>query len=338
MAENAQSPFRDWVPGWLQVSVAFVILVCIMLLNGSYIGNGLNINSTMGLQTEDITLIYYSTTIGMSVIYPLIGIVRSGINSKSILLAGLSVQTLLCYACASLENTALLVLVGFLIGVLKGFALVETMTILFPVFSKDRLLLEMYAKVFPINFSLGQIGIMLTAVFAQFFEWQYIYYAETFMLLTAILSVLVCLRHVNVPWKFSFDALDLTGAAYASAILLAFSYLMIYGRIRDWFYSGEIKFCALAIPVLMALFVMSHRRKGNPYLHFGLLRNKKVLLEHAYMGICMMLAMSNYMVSYYADAVLHYDGIYSNSLNMMLLPGFFARGNRVRAVGPLQAV
>ncbi len=117
MAENAQSPFRDWVPGWLQVSVAFVILVCIMLLNGSYIGNGLNINSTMGLQTEDITLIYYSTTIGMSVIYPLIGIVRSGINSKSILLAGLSVQTLLCYACASLENTALLVLVGFLIGV-----------------------------------------------------------------------------------------------------------------------------------------------------------------------------------------------------------------------------
>lgn len=212
------------------------------------------------------------------------------------------------------------------------------MTILFPVFSKDRLLLEMYAKVFPINFSLGQIGIMLTAVFAQFFEWQYIYYAETFMLLTAILSVLVCLRHVNVPWKFSFDALDLTGAAYASAILLAFSYLMIYGRIRDWFYSGEIKLCALAIPVLMALFVMSHRRKGNPYLHFGLLRNKKVLLEHAYMGICMMLAMSNYMVSYYADAVLHYDGIYSNSLNMMLLPGFFARGNRVRAVGPLQAV
>lgn len=196
MPDGAQSPFYDWVPGWLQIFVAFAVLVCIMLLNGSYIGNGLNINSDMGLQTEDISLIYYSTTIGMGVIYPLIGIVRSGINSKSILLAGLSIQALLCCACASLENTALLVIAGFLIGVLKGFALVEALTILMPVFSKGRTLAEMYSKVFPINFSLGQAGIMLTAVFAQFFEWQYIYYAETFMLLVAIAFVLVCLRHV----------------------------------------------------------------------------------------------------------------------------------------------
>lgn len=326
MPDGAQSPFYDWVPGWMQIFVAFAVLVCIMLLNGSYIGNGLNINSDMGLQTEDISLIYYSTTIGMGVIYPLIGIVRSGINSKSILLAGLSIQALLCCACASLENTALLVIAGFLIGVLKGFALVEALTILMPVFSKGRTLAEMYSKVFPINFSLGQAGIMLTAVFAQFFEWQYIYYTETFMLLVAIAFVLVCLRHVNAPWKFSLRNLDLTGAAYAAAILFAASYTMIYGRVRDWFHSEDIRLSAASIPVLAALFAMSHWRRKTPYLDFGLLRNRKVLLEHAYMGICMMLAMSSYTVSYYADAVLRYDGIYSNSLNMMLVPGFALAG------------
>ena len=40
----------------------------------------------------------------------------------------------------------------------------------------------------------------------------------------------------------------------------------------------------------------------------------------------MMLAMSSYMVSYYADSVLHLDGMYTNSLNIMLIPGFAAAG------------
>ena len=100
MAEQGQSPFHEWVPRRLGIAVAFVILVSVMLLNGSYVGNGININSALGLLFEDISMAYYATSIGMGIAYPLIGIVRTGINSKSILLMGLSLQVVLCFMCA----------------------------------------------------------------------------------------------------------------------------------------------------------------------------------------------------------------------------------------------
>lgn len=326
MAEQGQSPFHEWVPRRLGIAVAFVILVSVMLLNGSYVGNGININSALGLLFEDISMAYYATSIGMGIAYPLIGIVRTGINSKSILLMGLSLQVVLCFMCAHLESLPAMVFVSFVIGVLKGFALIETFPVLMPFFSKKLLMMEFNSWLLPINFSIGQVGIMMTAACAYYFEWRYIYYAATCMLLVAIFLVMICFRRTNSPIRISFSDFDLVGAAYMTMLMLAATYALTYGRTMDWFNSPKITGAALAVPVLLALFAVTERGKKNPYLHWEILKNRKTLLSHVYMFGSMMLAMSSYMVSYYADSVLHLDGMYTNSLNIMLIPGFAAAG------------
>lgn len=48
-------PVRKWVPNWLALISIFIIILPITMLNGSYTGSMLEVSSTLGTNTEDIT-------------------------------------------------------------------------------------------------------------------------------------------------------------------------------------------------------------------------------------------------------------------------------------------
>ena len=65
-------PLRKWVPNWLALISIFIIILPITMLNGSYTGSMLEVSSTLGTNTEDITMGYYAASAGMAIAYPIV--------------------------------------------------------------------------------------------------------------------------------------------------------------------------------------------------------------------------------------------------------------------------
>ena len=42
-------PIRPWVPRWLGILTAFVIMLPVILINGAYTGSAVEISSTLGV-------------------------------------------------------------------------------------------------------------------------------------------------------------------------------------------------------------------------------------------------------------------------------------------------
>ena len=114
-------PVRRWVPDWAGVTILFVILLPVTMLNGSYTGSALEVSSTLGTYTEDITMGYYAASAGMAIAYPIVPKVLDSFSSKFILLADLVLQFFLSWVCAYSENIDIVIVCSFAIGFLKGF-------------------------------------------------------------------------------------------------------------------------------------------------------------------------------------------------------------------------
>jgi hypothetical protein len=60
-------PTRPWVPQWLGIVTMFIVIFPITLLNGAYTGSMVEVSNTLGVLSEDITMAYYSASVGMAV-------------------------------------------------------------------------------------------------------------------------------------------------------------------------------------------------------------------------------------------------------------------------------
>lgn len=315
-------PFRKWVPRWLRTVVGFAILLPITLISGAYTGSSIDISGALGVMSEDITMAYYAAAAGMAAAYPLIPKVRPVATTKTILLGSLICQVVLSMICAGAESIAVVTACSFLIGTMKAFSMLEMIIILKPIFSRRDVRSEFYAYFYPIVFGAGQVSMLLTSEVAYNYQWQYMYYAVSIMLLVAILLVLVCFRYGRRPIHIPFKEMDFKSFFYISGAMLMTIYLFTYGKVEDWFDSKLIWAFALAIPLLIWLFIRAQQGKEPPYVNLQVIRHKKSLVGYLFMSITMILSASSALVSSYTSSVLRLDSVHSNGLNLMMIPGF----------------
>ena len=118
-------PLRPWVPQWLGIVTMFVVMFPIIMLNGTYTGSMLEVSSTLGILSEDITMGYYAAAAGMAVAYPIIPKIRAIATPKTMLLTDLILQIFLSYICAQVGNMDITIICSFFIGFLKALSLIH---------------------------------------------------------------------------------------------------------------------------------------------------------------------------------------------------------------------
>lgn len=315
-------PTRSWVPRWLSIVTAFVILLPISLINGAYTGSTVEISGTLGVLGEDIRMAYYATSIGMAVSYPLVPLIRTAITTKTVLLTDLILQVILSFICARVTHIDIIIICSFLIGFLKGFAMLEVITMIRPLLSPNNVRSEFYSYFYPIVFSAGQISMMLTAQLAYHYQWQYMYYFIMLLLLIAVLFVLVFFKYSPYRIKIPLQDIDFRSLLLVSAALLLIIYVATYGQILDWFSSTKLIVYTGCIPVLIWLFVIRQRSVKKPYLRLEVLNGIKPLVGYFYMMIVMFFSATSTLISNYTNIILHVDNVHSNLLYLWLIPGF----------------
>ncbi len=315
-------PTRSWVPQWLGIITMFVIILPVIMLNGSYTGSMVEVSNTLGVLSEDITMGYYAASAGMAVAYPIIPKIRAVITPKTLLLSDLSLQILISWWCAHASSIDLIIVCSFLIGFLKAFLMLEFIIQIKPFFSPHNVRSEFYAYFYPIVFSGGQVSMIITAQLAYYYQWQYMYYFTMLLMLVAMVFILLFFRYARRPTSFPYKEINWQSIVLIASAWLFCIYIFTYGKTMDWFASPKIVIYSISIPIIIYLFVYIQGNSKKPYISLKPLKHHKSVIGYFFMAFVMFLSSSSTLVTNYMNNIIRVDSVHANSLNLFLLPGF----------------
>ena len=319
---NLNLPLRPWVPQWVGLAVLFYLFLPFSMLNGTYTGTMQELSGTLGVLSEDISMGYYATAVGMAVAYPIVKKIHTNLAPKTMLLSDLTLQVLLCLACANTQSIDLIICISFAIGFLKAFIMLWLIIHVQPFLTPRNVRSEFYAYFFPIVFGGGQLSVALTALLAYYYDWRLSYYFMALLLLVGILLVLIFFRFAKTQFHIPLRDLHLRSMFLAAVGVLMVLYILAYGRTLDWFASPTIQAYAVAAPLLLGLFLWHQSTMEHPYVSLQPLTSGKRLLGYAYMMIVMFFSASNSLVSNFLTGFAGVDCVHTNMLCLWLLPGF----------------
>ena len=315
-------PTRPWVPQWLGIVTMFIVIFPITLLNGAYTGSMIEVSNTLGVMSEDITMAYYSASVGMAVAYPIVPKIRAIATSKTLLLTDLLLQVFFSLICAQTGSMDVIMGCCFFMGFLKGFVMLEFIILIRPLFSPKNIRSEFYAYFYPIVFSGGQLSMAITAQLAYHYQWQHMYYFVTILLLVAILFVLCFFRYAQRPVHIPFKEMDGKSMFIIASAYLLTLYTFTYGKTLDWFASPKIRVYVFIIPLLIALFIYRQRTQPKPFVSLKPLTLHKSIIGYGFMVLAMVLTATSSLVTNYMNSIIRVDSIHANSLSLWLLPGY----------------
>lgn len=316
-------PVRQWVPNWLAVVSLFIIILPVTMLNGLYTGSMLEVSSTMGIYSEDITMGYYAASAGMAIAYPIVPKILDNYAAKFVLLTDLILQFFLSWICAHAQNADILIICSFLIGFLKGFLMLWFIRFSMKVFSPKNVRSEFYSYFYPLVFTGGQVSMVLTAELAYHYNWQYMYYFMMILLLVAILVVIVMYRYNRPMKKMAVAEFHFREMCIISTGLLMIMYVINYGKMLDWMASTRICVYLVVAPVLIAFFIWMQYHSEKPYVNLAPLYQPKAIVGYFYMMMVMFFSTSTVLLTNYLSSILKVDTTHTYSLYVWLLPGYF---------------
>lgn len=315
-------PLRPGVPQWLGIVTMFVVILPIIMLNGTYTGSMLEVSNTLGILSEDITMGYYAASAGMAVAYPIVPKIRAIATPKTLLLTDLLLQIILSLICAQVGNMDITIICSFFIGFLKAFVMLEFIILMRPLFSPKNIRSEFYAYFYPIVFSGGQISMALTAQLAYYYQWQYMYYFTILLMLVAIIFILLFFRYARRPMRIPYKEMDGRSMFIVAAALLFGIFIFTYGKTLDWFDSAKIRIYVFAIPLLIYLFVQRQRTEEKPFVSLKPLHHHKAIIGYTFMVLVMFFSASSSLITNYLNSIIRVDSVHANTLSLLLIPGF----------------
>jgi hypothetical protein len=315
-------PMRRWVPDRLGLIAIFIIILPVTMLNGSYTGSMPEMSSTLGTNTEDITMGYYAAAAGMAVAYPIVAKVLAAIPVKVVLIVDLALQFLLSWCCASTTDVDILIVCSFIIGFLKEFIMLWFIRCSKLIFSPSNVRSEFYAYFYPIVYAGGQFSMYATALLAYQYNWKYMYYFMMVLLLISLLLVIVCFRSNRPIQSVATTDLHIREMCVIAAGLLMLMYVINYGKVLDWTSSDKIRLYIVLSPILIALFIWTQHYSRKPYVSLAPLFQPKTLIGYLFMMIAMFFSTSTTLISSYLNTCLRVDNMHTYSLYIYVIPGY----------------
>ena len=343
---NKNFPFYDWVPKPLGIIFLILLFIPIMTVSGVYSANSSEMVGGLGIQSEHISFVGFVTSVGMAAFSPFFYTVVCLRRQKLMSLIGFPILIVLSYVCARTESVFVLGLCSLIMGFVRQTLLMTTLFTLIkygfhieatnnltagnePLKEEDwdKLDTEKTTSMPTIYFFfmvLGQIGTWLTAWFAYYYEWQYVYYVMMASMLVAVLVTLVAMPFNPYPTKhppLSFSKFG--NVVVFSAMCCSFIYIMVYGKTLDWYDDPTIRWSTVICIVSTILFVYLEKTRQSPYFVLEALKWRSIqggiLL---FLGL-MILNSSQMFVNIFVGLGMKCDNLQIAELGNWTLVGYF---------------
>ena len=314
-----------------------------------YSVNSTEMMSGLGIISEHITFTNFATSIGMAAFCPFLYRLVVIRREKMMCLAGFSMMYVLSYICAETDSIFLLALCSVLMGFLRMVLMMVNLFTLILYAGR----IEAYLKIKPglepadgegwdkldiersiaqpgiylFFMILGQLGTSLTAWLAYEYEWQYVYYYMMGMLLVCILVIFVTMPYHRFQNKrFPINFRQFGNATLFCIPLVCFTYVMVYGKVLDWWDDPTIRMAAITAVLTGTLFFYMESTHRSPYYQVGVLKLRTIRMGVLFYFLLMFLNSSAMFVNVFAGIGMKLDNWQNASLGNWTMLGYFIGG------------
>lgn len=343
---NKNFPFYDWVPKPLGIIFLMLLFIPIMTISGVYSANSSEMIGGLGIQSEHISFVGFVTSVGMAAFSPFFYELVCIRREKMMCMVGFSILFLLSYFCAKTDSIFVLALCSLIMGFIRQALLMcNLFTLIRYAFGVeatmnltpgnepdndtawDKMDTEKTTTMPLIYFFfmiLGQIGTWLTAWLAYSYEWQYAYYFMMAAMLVAILIISITMPYHKYPQKrFPITFAKFGNVVIFSIMCCSFIFLMVYGKVLDWYSHPYIQWATVICVAFTLLFVYMEWTRRSPYFFLSTLKLKSVqggiLL---FLGL-MIFNSSAMFVNIFTSVGMKIDNWQSATLGNWVLLGYF---------------
>ena len=344
---NKNFPFYDWVPKPLGIIFLMLLFIPIMTVGGVYSANSSEMVGGLGIQSEHISFIGFVTSVGMAAFSPFFYHLVSIRREKLMCIAGFSVLSVLSYVCANTSSIFLLALCSLVMGFVRQTLLMcNLFTLIKYAFGIeathnvtpgneptdeagwDKLDTEKTSSMPTIYFFfmvLGQLGTWLTAWFAYSYEWQYVYYAMMASMLLAILIIFITMPYNPYPSKRIPIGFSKFGNVTVFCLMCcSFIYIMVYGKVLDWYDDPTIRWATLICVVSTLLFFYLEKTRRSPYFLLEAFKSRSIQGGILLFFGLMILNSSQMFVNIFVGVGMKVENLQNAMLGNWVLVGYFA--------------
>ena len=342
-------PFYNWVPKWLGILILVLMFIPILTVGGVYSVNSTEMMSGLGIISEHITFTNFATSIGMAAFCPFLYRLVVIRREKMMCLAGFSMMYVLSYICAETDSIFLLALCSVLMGFLRMVLMMVNLFTLILYAGRIEAYLKIKPGLEPVDgegwdkldiersiaqpgiylffMILGQLGTSLTVWLAYEYEWQYVYYYMMGMLLVCILVIFVTMPYHRFQNKrFPINFRQFGNATLFCIPLVCFTYVMVYGKVLDWWDDPTIRMAAITAVLTGALFFYMESTHRSPYYQVGVLKLRTIRMGVLFYFLLMFLNSSAMFVNVFAGIGMKLDNWQNASLGNWTMLGYFIGG------------
>ena len=347
MASNPRNfPFYNWVPKPLGIIFLIILFIPIMTISGVYSVNSSEMIGGLGIQSEHISFVGFVTSVGMAAFSPFFYDLVCLRRQKMMSVVGFSILFALSYVCAKTDSIFLLAVCSLIMGFVRQTLLMTTLFTLIkygfrieatknltpgnePTTEEgwDKLDTEKTTSMPTIYFFfmiLGQMGTWLTAYLAYAYEWQYVYYFMMAAMLVAIVISMVAMPYHKYPMKkFPINFSKFGNVVVFSMMCCSFIFIMVYGKVLDWYSHPYIRIATIVCVVFTLIFVYLERTRRSPYFLLSTLKLRSVqggiLL---FLGL-MIFNSSAMFVNVFVSVGMKIDNWQNATLGNWVLVGYF---------------
>src|SRR5258708_787226 len=260
--------FYKGVPAWLKLLILFIFFFVVLTCNGVYLGNSTDMYSGLGVYSEPFTAAYNAVYIGMGLGLMVEVRLKMRFTSKTLLLWGFGVMALVNVINMYTENPIIMILCCLVLGFTKMSALMDVYIMWLIIWSKKLDTSRLYPFVYLT--ALGGIYFITwwTAQLAYTFNWRYAYIGIIIMVLVCLLLALIFVQNNKLHRPLPLYQLDIPGLLLLVSALLLINYVVVYGRVENWWESETIQGATVLIPVAFFAFLVRQFRLKRPLLRF----------------------------------------------------------------------
>ena len=343
--ESANYPFYEWVPKPIGIIILILLFIPILTVGGVYAVNGGEMMSGLGIQSEHIQFVSFVTSIGMAAFAPFFYQLVCIRREKMMCIVGFSIMYVLSYVCAETDSIFLLALCSLIMGFLRmvlmmvnlftlikyGFGMEATKNItpgMDPITDEgwDKLDIEKATSqpiIYLFFMILGQMGTALTAWLAYKYEWQYVYYYMMGSTLTSILVIFVTMPyHGFTGLRFPINFRKFGNVVIFSCMMTCFIYVLIYGKVLDWYDDPSIVRATILSTVFGILFFYRESKANNPYFLVSIFKLRTIVMGMILFVLLMTLNSSSMFVNIFASVGMKIDNYQSAVLGNWCIAGY----------------
>lgn len=312
--------FYKWVPVWVKLPVLFIFFFVVLTANGVYLGNSTDMYSGLGVYSEPFTAAYNAVYIGMGLGLMVEVRLKRRFSSKTLLLWGFAMMLLINCINMNTESPVLMIVGCLILGFTKMAALMEIYIMWLVVWSKKLDTSRLYPFVY--GLALGGIYFItwLTTSLADAYNWRYAYLVMIVMILVCLLLALVFVENNRLHRALPLYQMDVLGLLLLAVLLMLINYVVVYGKVENWWESCNITSASILIPMILLAFVARQLIVRRPLLPFGQFK-KKSFLKGLFFFFALGIFLPSSIQGIFTAGVLDFESIRNAELNLYLIPG-----------------